>query len=123
MLEDNSEKLTINVSIVDLGKIDYLVQQGFYGNRTDFLRAAIKGELRNHENWLNKEFIAKTMEIGIIRLSTEDLSHESKQDLYVLGLLIIEDSVKLEDLKRHYRKIKVYGKVKCNKEVKEYYGL
>ena len=42
MLEENSEKLTINISVVDLGKIDYLVEQGFYGNRTDFLRTAIK---------------------------------------------------------------------------------
>lgn len=59
MLEENSEKLTMNVSVVDLGKIDYLVEQGFYGNRTDFLRTAIKGQLRDHEDWLNKEFISK----------------------------------------------------------------
>ena len=123
MLEDNSEKLTINVSVVDLGKIDYLVEQGFYGNRTDFIRSAIKGQLREHEEWINKEFISKTMDIGVVRLYCEDLYEKELQDYTVLGKLIIDDSVTLNDLTKVFRRIKVYGKVQCRNEIKEYYKL
>lgn len=123
MLEENSEKLTINISVVDLGKIDYLVEQGFYGNRTDFLRTAIKGQLRGHENWLNNEFIAKTMDVGVVRLYTEDLHGKELQDYTVLGKLIIDKSVTLDDLKQVFRKIKVFGKVQCSNDIKEFYRL
>lgn len=123
MLEDNSEKLTINVSVVDLGKIDYLVEQGFYGNRTDFLRAAIKGQLRGHEDWLNREFISKTIDVGIVRIQPEDIHGKELQDYTVLGKLIIDQSVTLDDLKQVFRRIKVYGKVQCSSEIKAAYRL
>ena len=123
MLEENSEKLTINISVVDLGEIDYLVEQGFYGNRTDFLRTAIKGQLQSHRAWLNKEVVAKTLEIGVIRLRTEDLCNKDYQDYAVLGKLIIDESVSLEDLKAVFRSIKVYGKVQCSDEIRRFYKL
>mgnify|MGYP002797574427 FL=1 len=123
MLEENSEKLTINISVVDLGKIDYLVEQGFYGNRTDFLRSAIKGQLRGHEDWLNREFVSKTMDVGIVRLHTEDIHKKELQDYTVLGKLIIDQSVTLDDLKQVFRRIKVFGKVQCSNEIKEFYRL
>lgn len=123
MIEENSEKITINISFVDLGKIDYLVKQGFYGNRTDFLRAAIKREINSHEGWLDREFIAKNIDIGIIRLSKDDLSEKKLQDLVVLGMLAIDDNITLDDLKAVYRKIIVFGKVKCSQKIKDYYSL
>lgn len=123
MLEDNSEKLTINISVVDLGKIDYLVEQGFYGNRTDFLRTAVKGQLRSHDEWLNREFVAKTIDVGVVNIRKEDLTEKNAQDYVVLGKLIIDSSISLEELKRVFRKIKVFGKVQCSDEIKETYGL
>lgn len=123
MLENNSEKLTINISVVDLGKIDYLVEQGFYGNRTDFLRTAIKGQLRSHDEWLNREFVAKTMDVGVVNIRKEDLNGKITQDYVVLGKLIIDSSIAPEELKRVFRTIKVFGKVQCSDEIKEAYGL
>ena len=123
MLENNSEKLTINISVVDLGKIDYLVEQGFYGNRTDFLRTAIKGQLRSHDEWLNREFVAKTMDVGVVNIRKEDLNGKIMQDYVVLGKLIIDASIAPEELKRVFRTIKVFGKVQCSDEIKEAYGL
>lgn len=123
MLEENSEKLTINISVVDLGKIDYLVEQGFYGNRTDFLRTAIKSQLHGHEDWLNREFVAKTIDVGIVRLGPEDLSGKQYQDYTVLGKLVIDPAVELEELKTVFRSIKVFGKVKCSDAIKAFYGL
>ena len=123
MLENNSEKLTINISVVDLGKIDYLVEQGFYGNRTDFLRTAIKGQLRSHDEWLNREFVAKTMDVGVVNIRKEDLNGKIMQDYVVLGKLIIDSSIAPEELKRVFRTIKVFGKVQCSDEIKEAYGL
>ena len=123
MIEENSEKITINISVVDLGKIDYLVEQGFYGNRTDFLRTAIKGQLYGHEDWLNREFMARTLDVGIVRLCAEDLNGKEYQDYTVLGKLIIDESVTLDDLKKVFRRIKVFGKVKCSSAIKEFYGL
>ncbi len=123
MLEDNSEKLTINISVVDLGKIDYLVEQGFYGNRTDFLRTAIKGQLRSHDEWLNREFVSKTIDVGVVSIRKEDLDSKTTQDYIVLGKLIIDSSISLEELKKVFRKIKVFGKVQCSDEIKEAYGL
>ena len=123
MLEDNSEKLTINISVVDLGKIDYLVEQGFYGNRTDFLRTAIKGQLRSHDEWLSREFVAKTIDVGVVNIRKEDLNGKITQDYMVLGKLIIDSSIALEELKQVFRTIKVFGKVQCSDEIKAAYGL
>lgn len=123
MLEENSEKLTINISVVDLGKIDYLVEQGFYGNRTDFLRTAIKGQIRDHETWLNKEFVTKAMDIGIVTLYAKDLCQKKHQDYTVLGKLIIDSSITLDELKDVFRTIKVFGKVECSEEIKQFYQL
>mgnify|MGYP000099333702 FL=1 len=123
MLEENSEKLTINISVVDLGKIDYLVEQGFYGNRTDFLRTAIKSQLHDHEDWLNREFVAKTIDVGIVRLSAENLKGKQYQDYTVLGKLVIDPAVELEQLKKVFRSVKVFGKVKCSDAIKDFYGL
>jgi len=115
MVEENSEKLTINISVVDLGKIDYLVDQGYYANRTDFLRS--------HEDWLNREFMTKTLDIGIVRLCSEDIKGKEHQDYTVLGMLIIDESVTLDDLKKAFRRIRVFGKVKCSSAIKEAYSL
>jgi len=123
MLEDNSEKLTLNISVVDLGKIDYLVSQGFYGNRTDFLRSAVKRQLDGHESWMEREFIAKNFNIGIVHLSEKDLENEPLQDYVVLGSLSIDPAVTLEKMRKVFRRLMVFGRVKCSAEIKAHYGL
>lgn len=123
MLENTSEKITINISVVDLGSIDYLVSQGFYGNRTDFLRTAIKRQLDSHRDWLDKEFVAKNMDIGFVTMTKSVIEEKEYQDYVVLGKLVIEEDVSLELLKKVFRKITVFGIIRCKPEIKRYYDI
>ena len=60
-----TEKITINLGYVDLGHIDLLVQEGFYSNRTDFIRAAIRNRLAAHEEEVKKSIVRHTLELGL----------------------------------------------------------
>jgi Arc/MetJ-type ribon-helix-helix transcriptional regulator len=51
----DSEKITINLGYVDLGHIDLMVQDGFYSNRTDFIRTAIRNQLERHAESSNSQ--------------------------------------------------------------------
>ena len=63
-----SEKITINLGFVDLGQIDLIVSDGFYANRTDFIRTAIRNHLDKHKEALAKSARAKELRLGIARL-------------------------------------------------------
>lgn len=119
----NKEKITFNISVVDSGKIDYLIEQGIYSNRSDFFSVAIKRQINSHEEWLSKEFVSKTIDVGIVHLSRDKIQVKQYQDYIVVGKLIIDDSVTLEELKTVYHSIKVYGKTICSKEIMEAYNL
>src|ERR1700732_2667203 len=69
----DSEKITINLGYVDLGHIDLLVDDGFYGNRTDFIRTAIRNQLERHDSDMNQSMTRKSMTIGAIYYSRRDL--------------------------------------------------
>ena len=60
----DSEKITINLGFVDLGHIDLIVQEGFYSNRTDFIRTAIRNQLDRHTDVLRKTVARKTLDMG-----------------------------------------------------------
>ena len=68
-----SEKITINLGHVDLGRIDLLVQEGFYSNRTDFIRSAIRGQLCTHAGELERSIQRHTLELGLRDFSAADL--------------------------------------------------
>src|SRR5439155_17225545 len=68
-----TEKITINVGFVDLGHIDLLVREGFYSNRTDFIRTAIRNQLTTHADTLKQSIVRHTLELGIRLYSREDL--------------------------------------------------
>ena len=57
----DTEKITINMSVVDLGKVDLLVEEGFYSNRTDFIRSAIRSQLNRHEDSVKQAVTRKSM--------------------------------------------------------------
>ncbi len=67
------EKITINVGYVDLGQIDLLVQEGFYANRTDLIRTAIRNQLATHADAVKQAVARKTLVLGIQHLSAADL--------------------------------------------------
>ena len=67
------EKLTINIGCIDLGQIDLLVQEGFYANRTDLIRTAIRNQLTTHGDAVRDAVSRKTLVLGIQHYSVADL--------------------------------------------------
>jgi Arc/MetJ-type ribon-helix-helix transcriptional regulator len=110
---NDSEKVTINLGYVDLGHVDLLVQEGFYSNRTDFIRTAIRNQLERHNESVKQSVARHRLELGLRRYSREDL--EAAQavgetlHIQVLGLVSIADDVSPELARRTIASIRVLG--------------
>ena len=93
----DSEKITINLGLIDLGQIDLLVQEGFYANRTDLIRTAIRNQLGAHADAVKQAVARKTLVLGIQHFSAADLRalRKARQMLQVrvLGLATIAPDV------------------------------
>src|SRR6476469_7965480 len=94
---DKSEKITINVGLVDLGQIDLLVDEGFYANRTDFIRTAIRRQLESRAAAVSDTVARRALVLGTQHLSRRDLEElrDAGQtvELHVLGLATIANDV------------------------------
>ena len=92
-----TEKLTINLGVVDLGQIDLLVQEGFYSNRTDLIRTAIRNQLSSHADVIKRTVARRTLILGLQNLSRADLERAQAAgemlDVQVVGLARIADDV------------------------------
>ena len=92
-----SEKITINLGYVDLGQVDLLVAEGFYGNRTDLIRTAIRNQLASHGDVLKQAVARKMLVLGLQHFSADDLravkAAKQKLQIRVLGLATIADDV------------------------------
>ncbi len=92
-----SEKITINLGYVDLGRIDLLVQEGFYSNRSDFIRTAIRNQLASEGEAVKQSTIRQTLELGLRDYSKADLeavkAAGEKLEIKVLGLARIAPDV------------------------------
>src|SRR4051812_29266338 len=93
----DSEKITINLGAIDLGHIDLLVQEGFYSNRTDLIRTAIRNQLGSHADALRQTVARRTLVLGLQDFSKRDLEAARKSGtklrIHVLGLVRIADDV------------------------------
>ena len=91
------EKITINVGCIDLGQIDLLVQEGFYANRTDLIRTAIRNQIATHKEAVSQAVIRRTLVLGIQHYSAADLQEVKKAkqmlQIRVLGLATIANDV------------------------------
>ena len=96
----DSEKITINLGFVDLGQVDLLVQEGFYSNRTDFIRTAIRNQLDRHNEAVSKSVARQQFDLGLRHYSRSDLeavqSAGERLHIQVLGLARIADDVSVE---------------------------
>ena len=94
---EKTEKITVNLGLVDLGQIDLLVQEGFYANRTDFIRAAIRAQLGSRASALDQTVARRTLTLGTRHFSRRDLEEirdaGEMVDIRVLGLASIADDV------------------------------
>jgi Arc/MetJ-type ribon-helix-helix transcriptional regulator len=92
-----TEKITINLGLVDLGQIDLLVQEGFYSNRTDFIRTAIRNQLTAHAEDVRQTVARKTLVLGLQHYTRRDLElvrdAGETLEIRVLGLASIDDDV------------------------------
>lgn len=92
-----TEKMTINLGLVDLGQIDLLVQEGFYSNRTDFIRTAIRNQLSRHDDTLKQTVRRKQLDLGLRHFRRADLEATlaagEMLEIQVLGLASIADDV------------------------------
>lgn len=93
----DTEKITINLGPVDLGQIDLLVQEGFYSNRTDLIRTAIRNQLQLHGDVIRQTVARKSLVLGLQHYSRADLEavRDAGQTLQiqVLGLASIAPDV------------------------------
>ena len=93
----DSEKLTLNLGFVDLGSIDLLVRDGFYSNRSDFIRTAVHNQLATHADTAKKAASRLTLELGLRTFARKDLEAAQaageKLKIRVLGLAVIADDV------------------------------
>lgn len=116
-----TEKITINMSVVDLGKIDLLVEEGFYTNRTDFIRTAIRQQLTQHDDSVKQSLIRQTMVLGVLSYSRADLERKRARgemvDVRVVGMFMIADDVEPELATATIKSMKVLGVIRANKAV------
>ncbi len=116
------EKITINLGYVDLGQIDLLVQEGFYANRTDLIRTAIRNQLSGHADVVKQAVARKTLVLGIQQISADELraacaAGQSLQ-IRVLGLASIAADVTPELALAAIESVVVLGALHASPEVK-----
>lgn len=117
-----AEKITINLGHVDLGRIDLLVAEGFYGTRTDLIRTAIRRELDRHEEAVRRSVERRDLELGLRRWSRSDLENARaagvKLSIQVLGLAVIDPDVTPELALDTIASIHVLGALQASPAVK-----
>jgi Arc/MetJ-type ribon-helix-helix transcriptional regulator len=118
----DSEKITINLGYVDLGHVDLLVQEGFYSNRTDFIRTAIRNQIERHSDVVRQAVTRKSVDLGLRNFTREDLeaAKEAGQmlDIRVLGLATITPDVTPELARATIASMTVLGALHASAAVK-----
>ena len=117
-----SEKLTINLGYIDLGQIDLLVAEGFYANRSDFIRTAIRNHLATHGDALRQVVARKMLVLGLQQFSAADLTRVraagEKLQIRVLGLASIAPDVPAELAAETIESITVLGALHASPAVR-----
>jgi len=121
-----SEKITINLGYVDLGRVDLLVKEGFYSNRTDFIRTAIRNQLTTHADNVTKSIERYTLELGLRDYSRADLeavkAAGEKLHIKVVGLVRIAADVSPDLALATIGSIAVLGAFQASAEIKSALG-
>lgn len=108
-----TEKLTINLGVVDLGQVDLLVQEGFYSNRTDLIRTAIRNQLALHADEVKQTVARRMLVLGLKDVSRAELEAARKArqmlEIRVVGLARIADDVSPELARATIRSVDVLG--------------
>ena len=118
----DTEKITINMSAVDLGKIDLLVQEGLYSNRTDFIRSAIRSQLDKHTLEIQQSIARHSYTIGVLSYDRSDLEKRKRKGeklvITILGLLHLHDDISADLAAEVIESVKILGIFIASDEVK-----
>jgi Arc/MetJ-type ribon-helix-helix transcriptional regulator len=118
----DTEKITINLGYVDLGHVDLMVQEGFYSNRTDFIRTAIRNQLERHADVVKQSRARKSLDLGLRSFSSDDLKavRQAGEMLHinVLGLATISPDVTPELARATIASVSVLGALHASPAVK-----
>jgi len=118
----DTEKITINMSAVDLGKVDLLVQEGFYSNRTDFIRTAIRNQLDKHNLEIQQSVSRNNYGVGVLFYSRSDIERfkakGQKVNIKMIGMLSLASDIPADLARDVIESIKVLGIFIVSDEVK-----
>lgn len=118
----DSEKVTINLGFIDLGQIDLLVQEGFYSNRTDFIRTAIRNQIDRHADVVRQVVVRKSVDLGLRHFTRADLeavrAAGEMLDIRVLGLAAVAPDVTPELARATIASLSVLGALHAGADVK-----
>jgi Arc/MetJ-type ribon-helix-helix transcriptional regulator len=118
----DNEKITINIGFVDLGHIDLLVRDGFYSNRTDLIRTAIRNQLERHREAVSKSVDRNALDLGLRHITRQELEAlvavGQTLKIQVLGLVSIAEDVSPELARASISSIRVLGALHASPAVK-----
>lgn len=118
-----TEKVTVNLSVVDVGKIDLLVENGFYSNRTDFIKTAVRRALAKHETTVEQAIDRKHYVAGVTRFDRAYLETVRDQgqrlDVRIIGLASFASDVTPDLVREAIGSFKAHGVVRASHEVKQ----
>ena len=119
----DTEKITINLGVVDLGQIDLLVQEGFYSNRTDLIRTAIRNQIAVHGDELKRAVVRRTMVVGLHHVTAVELERLRTEGrmlhLHVVGLARIANDVTPELARATIAAVDVLGAFQASAAVRK----
>ena len=118
----DTEKITVNVGIVDLGRIDLLVQEGFYASRADFVRTAIRNQLESQKTAVDSITTRKDMVIGTMSFNRRELEQKLEDNeminIKVIGMFILTDDITPQLALDTIQSVTVRGVFKAPEDVK-----
>jgi len=118
----DTEKLTINLGVVDLGQVDLLVQEGFYSNRSDLIRTAVRNQLAVHADTVRQTVARRTLMLGLQHLSRADLERAvatgQRLRVQVVGLARIAEDVSPELALAAIESVSVLGAFHASSDVR-----
>jgi Arc/MetJ-type ribon-helix-helix transcriptional regulator len=118
----DSEKITVNFGFVDLGRIDLMVRDGFYSNRADFIRTAIRNQLDRQDDAVRQSVARRQLKLGLSHYTREDLEAArdagTRLDIQVLGLAVIASDVTPELARATIASVQVLGALQASPAVK-----
>ena len=118
----DSEKITVNLGFVDLGRVDLMVRDGFYANRADFIRTAVRNQLERQDDAVRQSIARRRLALGLTHFTARDL--EAARDagvplhIQVLGLASIANDVTPELARVAIASVQVLGAFQASPAVK-----